>query len=143
MLLTLKVDIYAAARKLGKILEIDFSFPNTLARHRVNAYPEIQIVSLVVIAAKLCQPFDDIIRFPESFSDPSLLRINWDAWIEIMTEKPVAGIKRGQEIAVTDNDVFKMKEKELDDYLDWYQRTWIDDRDSKSKSIEVTPHTNL
>ena len=46
------------------------------------------------------------------------------------------GLKRGQEINVTDGDVFKMKGKELDDYLDWYQRTWVDDSDPKSKSFK-------
>lgn len=128
------MDIYAAARKLGRIIELDFSFPNTIARHGVTAYPEIQIISLIIIATKLCQPFDAIVRVPESITDPSGLRVDWNTWLKIMTDKPVRGLRRGQEITVADKDVFKMKGKELDDYLDWYQRTWLDDRDPKSKS---------
>jgi RNA polymerase I-specific transcription initiation factor RRN7 len=131
------VDIYAAARKLGRILEMDFSFPSTFQRHMVTANPEIQIISLIIIATKLCQPFDDIIRVPESVTDPSGLRLDWEIWSEIMTERLPQGLKRGQEINVTDSDVFRMKGTELDDYLDWYQRTWVDDNDSKSKSIQM------
>lgn len=131
------MDIYAAARKLGRILEMDFSFPSTFQRHMVTANPEIQIISLIIIATKLCQPFDDIIRVPESVTDPSGLRLDWEIWSEIMTERLPQGLKRGQEINVTDSDVFRMKGTELDDYLDWYQRTWVDDNDSKSKSIQM------
>jgi RNA polymerase I-specific transcription initiation factor RRN7 len=131
------VDIYAAARKLGRILEMDFSFPSTFQRHMVTANPEIQIISLIIIATKLCQPFDDIIRVPESVTDPSGLRLDWEIWSEIMTERLPQGLKRGQEINVTDSDVYRMKGTELDDYLDWYQRTWVDDNDSKSKSIQM------
>jgi RNA polymerase I-specific transcription initiation factor RRN7 len=130
------VDIYVAARKLGRILELDYSFPNTLGRHTVTANPEIQIISLIIIATKLCQPFDDIARVPESVTDPSGLKLDWEAWSDIMAEKLPKGLKRGQEISVTDGDVFKMKGKELDDYLDWYHRTWVDDSDPKCKSTK-------
>ena len=127
------MEIYVAARKLGRILEMNYSFPITFRRHMVTANPETQIICLIIIATKLCQPFDDIARVPESITDPSGLKLDWEAWIHIMTEKPPTGLRRGQEINMTDSDVFKMKGKELDDYLDWYQRTWIDDGDPKSK----------
>lgn len=132
-----KVDMYAAARKLGRILEMDFSFPSTFKRHLVTANPEVQIISLIIIATKLCQPFDDIVRNPENVTDPSGLRLNWEAWSKIMAEKPLEGLKKGQEINVTDGDIFKMNGKELDDYLDWYQRTWVDSSDPKSKSTSM------
>lgn len=49
-----------------------------------------------------------------------------------MGERSSDGLKQGDEIKVTDADVLDMSEKKMDDYLDWYQRTWIDDRDAKS-----------
>jgi RNA polymerase I-specific transcription initiation factor RRN7 len=107
-----------------------------LGRHTVTANPETQIISLIIIATKLCQPFDNIARVPESVTDPSGLKLDWEAWSDIVTEKLPKGLKRGQEISVTDGDVFKMKGKELDDYLDWYQRTWVDDSDPKCKSTK-------
>lgn len=129
------VDIYAAARRLGKILHYDYSFPDKLGRHGITAYPEVQIVSLTVIATKLCHPFDDILRVPESLTDSSALKIDWARWRDIMREKPVNGFRKGEQVEVTDADVFQMSEKKLDEYLDWYQRTWIDDRDPKGEPV--------
>ncbi len=129
------MDIYAAARRLGKLLEFDFSFPNKLGRHSITAYPEIQIISLIITATKLCHPFDDIVRTPESLTDPSTLRIDWGIWQEIMSERPIDGFKKGEQIKVTDADAFRMSGKKLDEYLNWYQRTWIDDRDPKRELI--------
>lgn len=129
------MDTYAAARRLGKILDCNYSFPDKLGRHDITAYPEVQILSLIVIATKLCHPFDDIVRVPESLVDSSALRIDWNAWQDIMHEKPVKGFRKGEHVGVTDADVFEMNDEKLDEYLDWYQRTWIDDRDPKGKPI--------
>lgn len=127
------VDIYIAVQRMAKIIGIDFSFPNTLGRHHVTAYPENQIISLVVIATKLSQPFDDIERTPESVTDSSALKIDWMTWVDAMSDPPLEGITHGDAININDENVLKMDENKLDDYLDWYQRTWIDDRDIKSK----------
>jgi RNA polymerase I-specific transcription initiation factor RRN7 len=89
-------------------------------------------MSLIVIATKLSQPFDSINRYTESESDPNTVQINWSKWAQTIVEPPSDGLKRGQEIHVTDADVFGMSEKQIDDYLDFYQRTWSDDRDPKS-----------
>lgn len=50
-----------------------------------------------------------------------------------MAEVPTKGLKRGEEIKITDTDVMQMSGKQMDGYLDWYQRTWVDDRNPKSK----------
>lgn len=89
---------------------------------------------LIVIATKLSQPFDDIVRYPETQSDPTTVRIDWAKWREIMSEKESDGLKRGEEIKITDADIIGMSDKGLDGYLDWYQRTWTTDSDHKSKS---------
>lgn len=49
-----------------------------------------------------------------------------------MAEPKAPGLKRGDELAVRDDDVWRMDGRMMDDYMDWYQRTWIDDRDPKS-----------
>jgi RNA polymerase I-specific transcription initiation factor RRN7 len=116
-----------AARRLAKLLKFEFSFPSGLAKHGVAAYPESKIISLVVIATKLSQPFDGVVRVPESITDPSSLTVNWEGWIKATAKAPAEGFQRGREIEITEKDVFKMSDKKLDSYLDWYQRTWIDD----------------
>jgi len=100
----------------------------------VLAYPEIQLMCLIIVATKLSQPFDDIVRHPESDSDPSTAMIDWRKWSEIMTEKQVPGLRRGEEIMVKDFDVLSMSKEAMDDYMNWYQRTFLDDRPSKSNT---------
>ena len=58
-----------------------------------------------------------------------------------MSQVPSEGLKQGDEIKVTDADVLGMSEKKIDDYLDWYQRTWIDDRDPKSMCSLISPES--
>jgi RNA polymerase I-specific transcription initiation factor RRN7 len=98
-------------------------------------------MSLIVIATKLSHPFDDIERVPYSETDPTTVKVDWAKWRKIMAEAPTKGLKRGEEIKITDADVMKMSGKQMDDYLDWYQRTWIDDRNPKSMSLDI-PNLN-
>ncbi|RDW91071.1 putative ubiquitin-60s ribosomal protein l40 fusion protein [Coleophoma crateriformis] len=130
--LALPLEIYLAVKSLANILEVDFTYPLMHKRvYGVTAYPEIQLISLVVVATKLSNPFDDIERSPTSFSDPTALKIHWDSWRQIVTDPPAEGMKRGEEIKAKHDDVFTWNEKAIDDYLDWSQRTWIDDRNPK------------
>ena len=98
-----------------------------------TASPEIQLVSLIVIATKLAHPFDNVNRTPDSYSDPSATKIDWSQWVKMTAQEPPSGLARGKAITITDADVWNLDAKKLDDYLDWYQNTWIDDRDPKSK----------
>jgi RNA polymerase I-specific transcription initiation factor RRN7 len=127
------VDVYAAAQRLAKILKLDLSWPNNRVRHRIESYPETQVISLIVIATKLAHPFDDIIRVPDSMKDSSALRVDWDAWQQNMREEAPRTFRKGEEVKVTETDALTMNGEKLDDYLDWYQRTWIDDKDPKSE----------
>lgn len=120
------------------LLDLDFSFPLLHKRtYGVSAYPEIQLMSLIVIATKLSQPFDDVERIPESEADPTTVKIDWAKWRKIMAESPTKNLKRGEEIKITDSDVMNMSGKQMDDYLDWYQRSWIDDRDPRSEYSKI------
>ena len=125
------MEIYYAVRRLAEMLDIDFCY--LIPQKRLNGlqpYPEIQLMSLIVIATKLSQPFDDIVRHPQSDVDPTIMKIQWSKWRDIMAESSSGGV-HGENIIVRDEDVFGMSEKKMDDYMDWFQRTWIDDRESK------------
>jgi RNA polymerase I-specific transcription initiation factor RRN7 len=122
-------------RRLVSLLDLDFTYQKQKGGHRTTAYPDIQLMSLIVVATKLSQPFDSITRYPENESDPSTLQIDWLKWAQTIAKSPSNGLRRGQETLVTDADVSRMTEKQMDDYLDAYQRTWIDDRDPKSMYV--------
>lgn len=127
------VEIYPAVRRLGRFLDFDFVYSVSQKKvHEIRAYPEVQIVSLIVLATKLCHPFDDIDRTPESDLDPTTLKMDWAKWRRVVSRTPLEGLRSGDEVKITDEDVLGMNERKMDDYLDWYQRTWIDDRDPKS-----------
>ena len=127
------VEIYPAVKRLAALLHMDFEHPvpQRGTRHSIS-YPEIRLMSLIVVATKLSHPFDDISRYSVGESDPSTVQIDWTKWTQIMAEPPKDGLKRGEEIHVTDEDVLSMSEKAMDNYLDWYQGNWIDDRPPKS-----------
>jgi RNA polymerase I-specific transcription initiation factor RRN7 len=129
------VEIYPAVRRLATMLEIDFSYPTSDNRRFDTSYPEVQLMSLIVIATKLSHPFDDVTRYPESDSDPTTVKMDWQKWRAIMIDKSQENLKRGDEIHVDDTKVPNMSDKQMDQYLDWYQRTWIDGTEPKSKLI--------
>ncbi|KAF7886842.1 uncharacterized protein EAF02_003489 [Botrytis sinoallii] len=144
--LGLPVDIYMAVNHLAEILEYNFSYPIHNKRlHGTTGYPEYQLTSLIVIATKLSQPFDDIHRHPESNLDATAARINWTKWQSIMLDNTTEGLKRGDEIKITDADVFKMTGEQMDDWMNWYHKTWIDDRDQKAPQqiLELFPLTDI
>ncbi|KIW41491.1 uncharacterized protein PV06_07042 [Exophiala oligosperma] len=147
-LLALPIEVYGMARRLNLMTKYTFSYPDTTVsekmRRHVTSYPEAQLISLLVVATKLLFPFDSatVKCYPKRPNDPTTLRMKWSAWLESKTHYEQAldemqepdGLKPGTEINVTDREVFSMTEKQLDQYMDWYQRTWIDNASSQSKS---------
>lgn len=131
------VEIYGSCYQLAEALGIKFQYPKILSRHQLSEYPELQVAALVVISTKLLQPFDNMIRSPESLKDPSALRIDWDGWSGMAAEGSDA--TPGQEAKVTEADVFNMSGDMLDRYLDWYNKTWSSEKDGKG---EISSHSS-
>ncbi|KAF4637295.1 hypothetical protein G7Y89_g796 [Cudoniella acicularis] len=144
--LGLPIEIYPAVQRISKILDLDLSYPVPYQRtSKILLYPEVLIMCMIVIAVKLSHPFDDICRSPENDSDPTNLKIDWVKWRQVMIERPSRRLERGEEIEVTDADVLGMSGGQMDDYLDWYQRTWTDDREPKmaEKGLSFFPLPEL
>ena len=129
--LALPLEIYPTAFRLAEVLKLgEFRWPDLLKSGlRADEYPELRLMGLIVISTKLLQPFDDIVRKPKHARDPSAMRLQWQSWKEVMGEKPVKGLKAGDEVSVTEEDVFDMGGEKLDDYLAWYQSVWMDDKE--------------
>lgn len=136
------VEIIPAIPRLASLLSISFSYSTTAMstsrNYKPALCPETQLISLLIIATKLSQPFDDIRRYPSSLSDATTVKLDWKKWVSIIADPKVSGLKRGEELSVKDDDVWKMDGKMMDDYMDWYQRIWIDDRKPKSNSSSLT-----
>ncbi|PGH16823.1 ubiquitin-60S ribosomal protein L40 [Helicocarpus griseus UAMH5409] len=111
--------------------------------HRLHL-PELQLMSLLIIAVKLFYPFDDgeeqgggVKRYPYLWRDPSAQILDWGAWCWNDGGEEGEGVNRGnngkgkagkmgkeEAIAVQAGDVFEMTQEQIDDYLDWYEGMW-------------------
>ncbi|KIW63244.1 hypothetical protein, variant [Phialophora macrospora] len=138
--LALPLEVYTTVRRMNTITKYDFTYPDTTTllgttRRQPTTYPESQLMSLVVVAAKLLFPFDSdtVKRYPKDANDPTTLRMDWSSWLEakdsfdkdLSTSQDKNGLKPGSEILVTDRDILGMTDQQLDQYMSWYQRTWI------------------
>lgn len=126
------VEIYAAVRILATLLAFDFMFPPPAFRQGISSLPEIRLVSLLVIAVKLYHPFDSFPKYAENLTESGVLTMDWDVWIQAQKDNGSHStnerrLGRGNGIAVTEEDVFSMSGRQLDEYLDWYEKTWIDE----------------
>lgn len=111
---------------------MEFKWPEIFeGQVRAVDYPELRVMGLIVVGVKLLEPLDDVVRKPESIFDPASMRVRWESWKEVMSEKDVKGLKPGEEVKVREEDVFEMSGEKLDDYLNWYQGTWMDDKEDK------------
>lgn len=137
------VDIYPAVGALQKLVGFTFSFPTAIAgKRRPLHLPEVQMISLIVISTKLLFPFDDINRYPESAREPSTQVIDWQLWAQVQghfeqRETSSGRIGKGNEVLVNEKDVFSMTSSQLDEYLDWYESSWLDFSKGACKLSEV------
>lgn len=96
---------------------------------------------LLVIAVKIYHPFDDLPRYVRSLADPAALTIDWNTWVKSQSFHNVHAtgethLERGTEINVTEKDVMNMTGEQLDDYMDWYENTFVDEsRTEKSRGL--------
>ncbi|KAI0597446.1 hypothetical protein F4775DRAFT_593364 [Biscogniauxia sp. FL1348] len=135
--LTLPVETYLAAKCIAEILETDYSYPIGGKRVRAMDNPEVLLVTLVVVSAKLLYSPDGVERLPRNHQDPRKIKIDWVKWQEAMRREGEGGQKgshliRGEEYKVTPNDVLTMDETKLDDFMDWFEKMWIGDGDPRT-----------
>ena len=96
---------------------------------------------------KLHYPFDSLERCTKSLTETGCLTIDWELWqkeqetfqIRINGEKP---FKDGSEITVSEHDVFNMSDRQVDAYLDWYEKTWISSEE-KERNYRSLPQDLL
>lgn len=101
--------------------------------------PEIQLVCLLIIAVKLFHPFDGLTRQVRSLADSAAMTIDWATWVDVQSSHYVratgeAHLERGSEINVTEKDVMSMPGELLDEYMDWYERTFVDETRVEEKA---------
>ncbi|KAE8147865.1 hypothetical protein BDV25DRAFT_159440 [Aspergillus avenaceus] len=130
--LALPIEVYAAVKRLRGVLEFNLEYQAEVpGKSRPLHLPEVQLATLIVISTKLLFPFDDIKRYPVSTKEPTTQVIDWKLWAEAQrnfeNRVRVRGkIGKGNEIQVKEKDVFGMTTNQLDEYMDWYEKSWLD-----------------
>ncbi|KAI0161767.1 hypothetical protein GGR52DRAFT_561087 [Hypoxylon sp. FL1284] len=133
--LTLPIETYLVVKCITNILETDYSYPTGGKKVRTMDKPEVLLISLLVVSVKLLYPLDDIERPPRSQEDLRSVKIDWKRWQEAMreeTNETSSNLLRGEEYKVTAEDVLSLDKTKLDDFMDWFEKMWIGDGDSKT-----------
>lgn len=136
--LSLPITLHPKALQISQILSTTFAFPLPGFRQRISSLPEIQLMCLLVIAVKLYHPFDESTRHVRSLADSAALTVDWAVWVDTQSSHNVRvadepHLERGSEISVTEKDVMSMQGEQLDEYMDWYERTYVDDSRAEGK----------
>lgn len=137
------VELYPAVKRLRDLLGFTFEFPTKVIGKRKPLHlPEVQLVTLILISTKLLFPFDDIERYPVSAKDPTTQVIDWKTWAQAQRqfdnrETSAGRIGRGNEITINEQDVFSLTPAQLDEYMDWYEKSWLDPSKGESRRTSV------
>ncbi|KAJ6005449.1 hypothetical protein N7451_003393 [Penicillium sp. IBT 35674x] len=132
--LALPVDVYEIIQTLQKLLGFTFEYPEYLnddKRIESLQLPEIQMMVLIVIATKLLFPFDNIPRNPATDLEPTAQGIDWQEWMRAQQQFESQKHREGKiglekAIQVSEADISRMEPHQLDEYLDWYEKEWLD-----------------
>ncbi|KAI2781132.1 hypothetical protein F4815DRAFT_492891 [Daldinia loculata] len=133
--LTLPVEIYLVVKCITEILKTDYSYPIGGKKIRTMDNPEVLLLALVVVSAKLLYPLDGVERLPRSHHDPRSMTIDWGKWQESMQNDTVESsstLLRGEEYQVTPEDALTMEKGKMDDFMDWFEKMWIGDGEPRT-----------
>ena len=132
--------LHPSTLAIATMLNIDFNFPRPNRRQRASTLPELTLISLLVIATKLYHPFNNATRprHATSLTDPAIMTINWPAWVKAHDAhharlNPADHLPRGTELNVTEEHAMSMTGQQLDEYMDFYERTFIDEERAETK----------
>lgn len=132
--LALPLELYDATIRLGGILEYNFALRQKgHKRLGIRHLPEANFAGCLVVCVKLFYPFDGERRFPKSSSEPTATLLDWGAWcrqMEVAKSKLREGGTRFTNEEMTklkEKDVFSMLGDQLDQYMDFYSDTFLDD----------------
>lgn len=98
-------------------------------------------MALVIVSTKLLLGLDEVPRTPKQAAEPAAIGLRWEAWEGYLREgnaeyrgllgKDVQAAGKGLEVDVEEKDVFDMEGEELDRYMDWFEKNWSDDSNTK------------
>lgn len=132
--LALPLEVYDVTIRLSKLLGYDFVLHQDGAKRLgIRHLPEAQLISCLVVCVKLLYPFDAEQHHPRSTTEPTAAAMNWSHWheqLQLAKEEWKGGNQRFTIEDLTkleEEDIFDMAPDRLDQYLEFYANTFLDD----------------
>jgi RNA polymerase I-specific transcription initiation factor RRN7 len=132
--LALPLELYDATLRLADLIGYDFALHyDSAGQLGIRNLPEAQIIGCLVVCIKLFYPFDKIKRYPISSSEPAAMTMNWQKWCEELKTVKVkqregnTGFTTEELTKLKEDSVFDMEPEQIDQYLDFYVDTFLDD----------------
>ncbi|KAH7253923.1 ubiquitin family-domain-containing protein [Fusarium redolens] len=141
--LTLPVETLITARSILSVMKFSFQLPIEQSRRFHIDYPEILLMSSIVVAAKLCFPLGQHAPFLHAASTEQSIRFDWTTWhkgIQELLEASQTLEKEPSFDQVTVDQVASMTTKELDQYFAHIASTI--DRKNDSEIARFFPSEN-
>lgn len=140
--LQLPLEVYAATVRLADLLGVNFEHTSSPAEHeRLRALkpPENRLIVLVVVSTKLLFPIDGQARTPRKPTELAVLGLDWSTWVQARRDFSRAKTTSTEELSynralrTTDVDVMSMSEDKLDQYMDWYEKAYVEEQPSETR----------
>lgn len=136
--LALPLELYDATLRLADLLGHNFALEhNGRKQLGLRHLPEAQLIGCFVVCVKLFYPFDKVRRLPRSSSEPAVSVVDWKAWCMQMSkvkrnqQKPNSDFTSEEFTQLQEDDVFQLLPKQLDQYLDFYNDTFLDEAETQ------------
>jgi len=136
------LEVYAATLRLAGLLGVNFDHTNhSTERERLKALrpPENRLIVLVVISIKLLFPVDGQDRTPRKPTELAVLGLDWTTWVQARRDMSSAKTNTTEELSynqalrTTDVDVTSMSDDKLDQYMDWYEKAYVEEQPSEKR----------
>jgi RNA polymerase I-specific transcription initiation factor RRN7 len=139
--MALPLEIYPTVMQLAELISYTFEYPSKPGVFKHDPSPELKLVALVVIVVKLFYPFNSLNRHPSREEDPTVAVINWDIWLKSKSDRDQitkdSNLSYEEAANTTENEVFHMSDRKVDQYLDWFGKTWATQLDDLERHRNV------
>lgn len=146
--LALPLPVYATVVTLKEMARCEMRYEDwdegSVTKVTQLSFPAAQLAALLVVAAKLLYPFDDVVRRPLAADEPGAMAVDWEAWMKVVQGSSREEKRRAKKsmtyaraMKVDEGEAINMTQAELDQYMEWYATNWTSDEiDARGREAE-------
>ncbi|EEB07712.1 RNA polymerase I upstream activation factor complex subunit Rrn7 [Schizosaccharomyces japonicus yFS275] len=129
--LVLPPELLLPTLRLRNVFHLDLSYhqytnsETGYKRLHPHKSPEVLLMACLIIILNMCYGLSYSQGKPNSNMDASIVLPNWDRWLRSHQTKKTPALEESSDFV--ERDILKMDAKDLDNYLDWFENTWVVD----------------